>query len=408
MGIKQSNVAGKIDKIYDRIGFKNIFVIIFVVFIWIVFSIFTHGMFLTARNISFIILQATIVAYIAMGMVFVIVSGNIDLSTGSVVGLTGAIVAILQFGLLKRIALFSDVSEITITVVAIFITLVFGALVGVWQGSWIAYGRVPSFIVTLGGMLLFRGAVLGVTQGITISPLLSSFKILGEGYLPKFAGDIIAIFFIFLLWANWIFKRKVKVKYKLASKFLVMDIVFQIILTGMIVLITVILNMYRGVPIPVALMLFVALILGYISKNTSFGRNVYAIGGDMEASRLSGINVRLNLLLVFVLMGVLSSVSGIILTARLDAATTNAGSLFELSAIAACVIGGTSLFGGVGSISGAVIGSLVIASIDNGMSMVNVKIFWQYMIKGMILIVIVWLDVNFQARNRKRKLGAPY
>jgi len=390
--------------IYERVGFKNIFVIMFVVIIWVIFSIFTHGMFLTARNISFIILQATIVAYIAMGMVFVIVSGNIDLSVGSVVGLTGAIVAILQFGLLERISLFSNVSQVIITLIAIFITLIFGALVGVWQGSWIAYGRVPSFIVTLGGMLFFRGAVLGVTKGITISPLLSSFKILGEGYLPKFAGNIIAGFFIFLLWISWIFKRKLKIKYRLSSRFFIVDLVFQVVLTGIIILITVILNMYRGIPIPVVLMLFVGLVLGYISKNTSFGRNVYAIGGDMEASRLSGINVRLNLLLVFILMGVLSSVSGIILTARLDAATTNAGSLFELSAIAACVIGGTSLFGGVGSISGAVIGSLVIASIDNGMSMVNVKIFWQYMIKGIILIVIVWLDVNFQSRKKKLEI----
>ncbi len=390
------------DKLIVRVGIKNILVIIFVFFIWAIFSILTNGMFLTARNISFIILQATIVSYIAMGMVFVIVSGNIDLSTGSAVGLTGAVVAILQVRVLEHFSVFN--SAVVITIVAIIITLLFGALLGFWQGSWIAYGGVPSFIVTLGGMLLFRGAVLGVTKGITVSPLLISFKVIGEGYLPKIVGNLIALVFILFLWTGWFLKRRVRIKYNLISKSFIVDIIFQVILTVVIVAITVILNMYRGMPIPVALMLVVALILSYISKNTTFGRNVFAIGGDIEASRLSGIDVRFNLLLVFVLMGVLSAVSGIVLTARLDAATTNAGFLFELSAIAACVIGGTSLFGGVGSINGAIIGSLIMASIDNGMSMVNVKIFWQYMIKGIILIVIVWLDVNFQSGKKPKSI----
>ena len=324
------------------------------------------------------------------------ITGNIDLSVGSVAGLTGAIVAMLQVHFLPGILPEYISSPLLISLMSITITIILGALIGLWHGFLISYASVPSFIVTLGGMLFFRGAVLGVTKGITISPLLPDFRILGSGYMSHFTGYLLAVIIILIIWGN--FLVQIKNKNQLPWQEPLLDFIKNIIISFFIIILTLILNSYRGIPNPVLIMIVLGFIFNYISKHTSFGRYVFAIGGNTEASRLAGINVKLNLLIVFVLIGVLTAISGIILTARLNAATNSAGNMFELSAITACAIGGISLFGGKGSILNAIIGALIIASIDNGMSMINIEMFWQQMIKGLILIGVVWLDISYQRK----------
>ena len=378
-----------------------VFGIIFM--IWLVFAILTRGLFFSPRNISFIFLQMTIISYISMGMAFVIISGNLDLSVGSLVGLTGAMVAALQVRIIPLYFNNLNISGTLLTLITVVLTLIFGCILGFWQGLWISYGGVPSIIVTLGGMLLFRGAVLLITKGITLTPMLISFKYLGHGYLAKLYGYIIAIIAITFLWLKKIFDyylyRRPNKGVKRDIKSIIFNFLKTIIMSVIIILFTLTFNFYRGFPIPVLIMLSIAVILTFISNKTQFGRYVYAIGGSKEASRLLGIDVKSNQLMIFMLIGVMAAIGGIILTARTDAATTYAGQFYEMEAIAACVIGGVSLFGGRGSVFGALIGALIIASIDNGMSMLNVEISWQQMTKGMIIIVMVWVDVNFRKKS---------
>ena len=378
-----------------------VFGIIFI--IWLIFAVLTRGLFLSPRNISFIFLQMTIISYISMGMAFVIISGNLDLSVGSLVGLTGAMVAALQVRVIPLFFSDLNVSEVVLTLITVILTLMFGGVLGFWQGLWISYGGVPSIIVTLGGMLLFRGAVLLITKGITLTPMLISLKYLGHGYLDKVYGYIIAIIAIIFLWIKKIidsrlYKRTHK-SVKKGLKLTIVDFLKTIIISIVIILFTITFNFYRGFPIPVVIMMALAIILTFISSKTQFGRYVYAIGGSKEASRLLGIDVKSNQLVIFVLAGIIAAIGGIILTARTDAATTYAGQFYEIEAIAACVIGGVSLFGGRGSVFGALLGALIIAGIDNGMSMLNIEISWQQMIKGMIIIVMVWVDVNFRKKS---------
>jgi len=373
----------------------NYLVFAIILIIWCIFSILTKGVYFSPRNISNIFLQMTIIAYISMGMAFVIISGNIDLSVGSLVGLTGAVVASLQVNqLLKN----TGINQTTLTMLTIVTTLIVGALIGLWQGLWISYGKIPSVIVTLGGMLSFRGIVLLITKGITVRPMLMSLKYLGQGYLSKTTSYIISVIAIIILWIYYYFKFKINriVNKPLRSR--IKEIIVYSLLSIFIILFTLIFNLYRGFPIPVVLMFTIGIILTFISKYTQLGRYTYAIGGNKEASRLLGINTKKYQLFIFMIMGILASISGIIMTARVDAGTTYAGQFYEIEAISACAIGGISLLGGRGSIFGAIIGTLILYSIDNGMSMLNIQISWQFIIKGMIIILIVWTDINFRKK----------
>lgn len=383
-------------KTYSKIS--NYLTLPLIVIIWIIFTILTKGLYLSPRNISFIFLQIAEISYISMGMAFVIISGNIDLSVGSVVGVTGALAAALQVKIFPVI--FGSMgNNFIVTFFTILIVLIFGALIGLWHGLWIAYGKVPSFIVTLGGMFLFRGAVLFITKGITLSPMYQTFRFLGHGYISKSLGYIICGIIIVLIWINWFIKNKRERILNVSKRKNIIEVSKHMLLSIIILIFAVIINTYRGLPIPIVIMIFLALILSFISHNTRFGRYTYASGGDTQSSILVGINVKLNTLLIFMLIGFLSSISGIILTARLDAGTTYAGQFYELSAIAACVIGGVSLFGGRGTILGAVIGAIILSSFDNGMSMLNMEIPWQYMIKGLIIVIFVWIDINFRQKR---------
>lgn len=348
----------------------------------VLFGVFTDWAFLSSRNLSNLFRQMAVISILSIGMTLVILTGEIDLSVGSLVGLTGGIAAILQvwYG-------WSTASVILVAILA-------GVLFGLWQGWWVAYKRVPSFIVTLGGMMIFRGVLVGVSKGETVAPLQNSFKQIGQSYFPYVPGYILAAALVIALFALTARRRKNRSKLGLNLKNPWIEYGKILIYSLLILVFTYLMNRYQGIPVPILIVLLLALVFIFVSTKTGFGRYIYAIGGNAEAAKFSGINIKRHLLAVFVLMGALSAVAGIVLTSRLNAATVGAGQMYELDAIAACVIGGTSLRGGTGTIVGSIIGALVMVSLDNGMSMMNVEPFWQYIVKGMILILAVWLDIS--------------
>lgn len=374
--------SGKQPKLTFKLDLQAYTLIIALVLIAVIFSIFTGGEFLSSRNISNLFTQMSVIAVLAIGMTLIIVAGHIDLSVGSLVGLLGGIAAILQ------------VWHGWGTIPVIIVTVIAGALLGLWQGWWVAYRAVPAFIVTLGGMLVFRGILIGISKGQTVAPMNESFKQIGNSYLPYVIGYILAVISIALLIYGTYRNRFKRKQLGLVIPAGIIDYGKVSLYSFFILLATYMLNRYLGIPVPIFIVIVLAAIFIFISNKTAFGRYVYAIGGNQEAAALSGINIKWNTLWVFITMGALAGIGGILLTSRLNAATVSAGDMYELDAIAACVIGGTSLMGGKGRITGALIGALIMASIDNGMSIMNIEAFWQYIVKGLILILAVWVDIS--------------
>ena len=354
--------------------------LIAIIVIMLFFSFATDGAYLSARNISNLLRQTSITGILAIGMLFVIIAAEIDLSVGSLMGLLGGFAAITNvwWGW-----------PLPATILA---TLILGLIFGVWNGYWVAYQRVPSFIVTLAGLLAFRGILVGMTNGSTVSPTSQSMNLIGQAYIPDIFGLTIGGLAVlaFILWNSR--QRHARQKLQLPVPALSKDILtyaaLAVLLLGSIYL----LNDYRGIPFPVLLLAILTVIGYFISKKTAFGRYIYAIGGNIDAARLSGIKVEKIKLAIFAINGLMVAIAGLILSARLGAGSPSAGQNAELDAIAACVIGGASLAGGVGSIFGVIIGALIIAALDNGMSMLDVPTFWQYIVKGGILLLAVWVD----------------
>ncbi|MEH8132398.1 sugar ABC transporter permease [Gallibacterium anatis] len=354
--------------------------LIAIIVIMLFFSFATDGAYLSARNISNLLRQTSITGILAIGMLFVIIAAEIDLSVGSLMGLLGGFAAITNvwWGW-----------PLPATILA---TLILGLIFGVWNGYWVAYQRVPSFIVTLAGLLAFRGILVGMTNGSTVSPTSQSMNLIGQAYIPDIFGLTIGGLAVlaFILWSSR--QRHARQKLQLPVPALSKDVLtyaaLAVLLLGSIYL----LNDYRGIPFPVLLLAILAVIGYFISKKTAFGRYIYAIGGNIDAARLSGIKVEKIKLAIFAINGLMVAIAGLILSARLGAGSPSAGQNAELDAIAACVIGGASLAGGVGSIFGVIIGALIIAALDNGMSMLDVPTFWQYIVKGGILLLAVWVD----------------
>ncbi len=355
--------------------------------IWILFA-FMHDRFLSVTNLSNLFLQMSVTSILAIGMVLVIVAGQIDLSIGSLVGLMGGIAAILNVWYEWN------------TIPVIIVTLAIGAAIGFFQGWIIAYRAVPAFIVTLGGMLVFRGLLFGLTGSVTIAPLSPSLKSVGQSYMVDMIGWIFGVVALAVAGLMILRKRSARQKFGFEVEPLAFSIT-KILVYGLLILGFVnIMNSYKGIPVPFVMVIVLALVFSFISKNTTFGRHIYAIGGNPEAARLSGINIKKRILIVFILCNSLAAVAGLVLVSRLNAATMSAGTMYELDAIAACVIGGTSLMGGIGTIAGALVGALVMASLDNGMSIMNLESFWQYIVKGSILVLAVYVDIY--TRNRKK------
>jgi D-xylose transport system permease protein len=352
------------------------------------FQVATNGTFLNPRNFSILMRQMSITGILTIGMVLLIISGNFDLSVGSAAALTGGIAAVMQvwYG--------------ASTPVAILTGVLVGIGLGVWQGFWVAYRKVPSFIVTLGGMIMFRGIYLVITDGVTITPLEKSFTVIAQGFVPQLLGTALALISGVLFTVSVIRGRASKKKYSIKTESLFLMLIKIALGWALILAVIYWMNRYQGIPIPVVILLVLALIFAFIAIKTEFGRNLYAIGGNVEAARFSGINVEKRTMRMFVIMGMLSAITGVLLTARLDGATASAGANFEMDAIAACVIGGTSLSGGQGSIFFALIGALVMASLDNGMSLMNMSSYFQFIVKGLVLILAVWFDVWTRQRNK--------
>lgn len=344
------------------------------------FTWMTDGAYLSARNVSNLLRQTAITGILAVGMVFVIISAEIDLSVGSMMGLLGGAAAIFDVWLGWPLPL------------TIVVTLLLGLLLGAWNGWWVAYRRVPSFIVTLAGMLAFRGILIGITDGTTVAPTSAAMSQIGQSYLPDgigFGFGFIGLcLFVAWQWRIRLRRQRLGLPQATASGAAGRQALTAVLVLGAIWL----LNDYRGVPTPVLLLALLLLAGIFMATRTAFGRRIYAIGGNLDAARLSGINVARTKLAVFAINGLMVAVAGLVLSSRLGAGSPSAGNIAELDAIAACVIGGTSLAGGVGSVAGAVMGAFIMASLDNGMSMMDVPTFWQYIVKGAILLLAVWMD----------------
>ncbi len=375
--------------------------------IWLLFGALTNFIYLSPRNLSNLFRQMTIIAFLTCGMVLVIVTGRIDLSVGSITGFISVIAARLQADyfpvwlpkLFPALANDPVAAGVISTIATIVISLGIGVIVGVFQGALIAYLEIPAFIVTLGGMLVFRGGVIWVTRGESIMPITDQLTAIGQGYFSHLFAYILAAITAGIILLSVLSTRARQKKYGLEPAPLGRDMAFAGVgIVGVFVFV-IIMNLYRGLQAPVLLLVITAVVMTYISTSTRFGRYSYAIGGNVEATRLSGINIKKNVFLIFVTMGVLCAVSGIVLTGYLASGSIGAGTDYELKAIAACILGGTSPLGGSGTIVGAMVGSLIMQSLDNGISVMNLPVYFTKVVPGLVLILATYLDVALRKRR---------
>lgn len=353
------------------------------------FQILTDGILLRPLNITNLILQNSYILILAIGMVLVIITGHIDLSVGSVAAFIGAMAAIM---------IVDYHLSVPVTIAA---CLLMGILIGAWQGFWIAYVGIPAFIVTLAGMLLFRGLTMVVLKGLSIGPFPESFQKMSTGYVPDLfhgnglnvfsvaLGVIVAVLYVISEWRA----RQSQKKYQLEVSNLGVFVVKSVVASALFISFAYVLATYQGIPNILVILFFLILIYSFVSNRTIIGRHIFATGGNLKAAMLSGIKTKRVTFMVFVNMGLLAALSGLVFAARLNSATPKAGNLFELDAIAACFIGGASAYGGVGTVAGAIIGGLVMGVMNNGMSIIGVSIDWQQAIKGLILLFAVGFDI---------------
>ncbi|MDF0728247.1 sugar ABC transporter permease [Cytobacillus sp. S13-E01] len=366
----------------------GMYIALFVIFL--IFTILTDGLFISSRNISNLLDSAGYIAVLAVGVMLVIVIRHIDLSIGFLAGFLGAIAAILlmQYGLPVYIV--------------IPIILVLGTIAGLFTGLLVAKVGIPAFVATLAGWLIYRGAILQVTEKSgTIIVENDAFNAIGNGFIPsimQISGlHLLSLLIggLGILFYNYsaVSTRRNKIKYNfevVSKQIFILQLVF---VSAIIAAITWILAGYNGFSWTVIIILLVVLVYHFFTTKTVLGRHIYAVGSNPEAAHLSGINVNKITYIVFGSMGLLSALSGILFTSRLQAATTTAGTLFELDAIAAAYVGGVSAAGGVGKVTGAIIGAIVMASLTSGMNLLGVGISYQYMIKGGVLALAVIFDV---------------
>ena len=393
------------------------------VVIWIVFGYFTGGRFLSPRNFFNVSVQTASVAVMATGMVFVIVTRNIDLSVGSMLGFIGMTVAALQVQVLPDVL---GLGHPLIWIIGVIAAIAMGAALGAFQGWIIGYLTVPAFIVTLGGFLVYRGAMWWVTQGQTQAPLDPTFRLLGggaEGTLGETVSWAFGVLAAVAAVVIMLMSRRRKAAHGFAIKPVWAEGVLMAIAAGLILCFVWIMNSYpipkgamrriaaaegielteglvwyHGVAIPVLILLVVTVGMTIVAQRTRFGRYIYATGGNPEAAELSGINTRMLTVKVFALMGALTGIASIIASARLNAVDVGLGTLDELRVIAAAVIGGTALSGGFGTIYGAVIGALIMQSLQSGMASVGVDAPLQNIVVGFVLVFAVWVDIVYRRR----------
>ncbi|MEJ0092944.1 MAG: multiple monosaccharide ABC transporter permease [Methylocella sp.] len=353
------------------------------------FAVATHGALLSPLNVTNIILQNSYVIIMALGMMMIIVAGHIDLSVGSVVGFIGALAAVLIVQ--------ADVPA----PIAALLCLLVGAIIGAGQGYLVAYHKMPAFIVTLGGMLIFRGLSLWLLDGRSIGPFPVAFQKISSGFIPDIfsvagfhlttmlIGAAVAGLSVYAGWRERANNQRHGVDLEPAAVYWVKNA----ILVGVVLYASYLLASYRGLPNVAMLMFGLIVLFAFVTTRTTFGRRIYALGGNEKAAKLSGINTERLVFFTFAIMGSLAALAGLVVAARLNTATPKAGVSFELDVIAACFIGGASASGGVGKVTGAVIGAFVMGVMNNGMSILGIGIDWQQVIKGTVLLIAVFFDV---------------
>lgn len=373
--------------------------LIALVVIMIFFQIATNGVLLYPMNVTNLVLQNSYVLILAIGMTLCILTGgNIDLSVGSVCAFVGAVSGTLMINMKMPM------------LPALLITLGIGFIIGLWQGFWIAYIRIPAFIVTLAGMLIFRGLTNTILQGLTLAPYPKEYQMISGGFIPDFlnffgagfnvttivVGVVLSLLYVFMA----LKKRKERAGYGFENTHFLFFIIQCVVVVGGIMLLAYWLAAYKGIPI--IFVIIGTLVFGYtvFTQKTVPGRYIYAMGGNEKAAQLSGINTNKVLFFTYVNMSVLAAIAGISFSSRINSASPVAGQNFELDAIAACFIGGASAYGGVGTVIGAIIGALVMGVLNNGMSIMGVGIDMQMTIKGLVLLVAVAFDVISKRKSR--------
>ncbi|WP_075215516.1 multiple monosaccharide ABC transporter permease [Mongoliimonas terrestris] len=357
--------------------------------IMVLFEVLTNGTLLKPLNVTNLILQNSYIVIMALGMLLVIVAGHIDLSVGSVVGFVGALAAVMMVQW--------DVHYVPATIACLAV----GALIGAAQGYWVAFYKIPSFIVTLAGMLVFKGLTLALLAGQSVGPFPKEFQLLSSGFIPDvFAGEtlkitsfLIGIGLAAVMVVVNVKSRATALKHGVENEPFGFFVAKNAIFAGLIAYFAYLLSTYKGLPNVLIVMALLIALYTFVTNRTTVGRRIYALGGNEKAARLSGIKTERLTFLTFVNMGLLAGLAGLIFAARLNTATPKAGLGFELDVIAAVFIGGASASGGVGKVIGAVIGAFVMGVMNNGMSILGVGIDYQQVIKGLVLLAAVFLDV---------------
>jgi putative multiple sugar transport system permease protein len=353
------------------------------------FQYMTSGTLLQPLNLTNLILQNSYIVIMALGMLLVIVAGHIDLSVGSVVGFIGALAAVLMVEMHVHYAL------------AALLCIATGAVIGAAQGYFVAFFKIPSFIVTLAGMLVFKGLSLALLQGQSVGPFPRTFQLLSSGFIPDWLeGEtlratslLIGVLVAIAMVAGKLRQRALKLRHGIEEEPYLFFASKNLVFVALIVGLSYLLATYKGLPNVLIIMVVLTLVYDFVTRRTVIGRRIYALGGNEKAARLSGVKTRWLSFFTFVNMGMLAAVAGLVFAARLNTATPKAGTGFELDVIAACFIGGASASGGVGMVLGAVIGALVMGVMNNGMSILGIGIDFQQVIKGLVLLAAVFVDV---------------
>jgi ABC-type xylose transport system permease subunit len=361
----------------------------------VLFQVLSDGILLKPLNITNLIQQNSYILILAIGMVIVIINGHIDLSVGSVAAFVGASGAVMM------------VRHDLPWPLVIVLCLGIGAAIGAFQGFWIAYMGIPSFIVTLAGMLLFRGGTQILLKGQSVAPFPTGFQKISGGFLPSVGPDtnyhnltlLLGIAAVVAALFFEVRRRRMEVRYGFPSLPMPFFLAKCVLIAVVTMVFALLLASYRGAPVVLLILGVLLLVYGFVMRTTVIGRHVYAIGGNQAAAKLSGVKNARVTFLVFVNMGVLAALAGLVFAARLNAGTPNAGINFELEAIAAAFIGGASASGGVGTVFGAIIGGVVLGVLNNGMSLQGIGTDWQQVIKGLVLLAAVGFDVYYKRKN---------
>jgi len=374
---------------YLKHNFREYGMLITLVAIMAFFQYMTDGTLMQPLNLTNLVLQNSYIVIMALGMLMVIVAGHIDLSVGSVCGFIGALAAVLM------------VEYGWHFVPASLLCLVCGALIGGIQGWFVAFFRIPSFIVTLAGMLVFKGLALALLQGQSVGPFPDSFQMLSSGFMPDLSGGdglrmtslLLGVALAAVLAVAGIRARAKQLRHGIQAEPAAFFFAKTAAFSALLIYFSYLLASYRGLPNVLIVMALLIFLFHFVTSRTTIGRRVYALGGNEKAARLSGIKTERLAFYTFVNMGVLAALAGLVFAARLNTATPKAGLGFELDVIAACFIGGASASGGVGKVMGAVIGAFVMGVMNNGMSILGIGIDYQQVIKGVVLLAAVFIDV---------------